>query len=164
MRPDSSPAPNAGPRALDWASKGAMLNQGLTPGILPFCMTVQRSRSEAKMRKLMSKSVGMLALVATLGPAAAADMPVKAWPLDAAIYDWTGFYIGAHGGGGWGSKDVSAPPFPFGGATITPASSTNNISGWLAGGQIGYNFQGGPGPFGGRWVIGGEAQVSWANL
>jgi outer membrane immunogenic protein len=107
----------------------------------------------------------MLALAATFGPAAAADMPVKARPLvAAAVYDWTGFYIGGHGGGGWGSKDVSAPSFPFAGTVITPAASTNNLSGWLAGGQIGFNFQGGPGLFGGRWVIGAEAQASWARL
>jgi outer membrane immunogenic protein len=116
------------------------------------------------MKKSIFTSVGMLALAATVGPVPAADMPVKAPPHAAAVYDWTGFYLGAHGGGGWGSKDVSAPSFPFGGAVITPAASTNNISGWLAGGQIGYNFQGGPGLFGGRWVLGGEAQASWSRL
>src|SRR5262249_29876509 len=40
--------------------------------------------------------------------ATAADMPVKApvAPAPAAIaaYNWTGFYIGAHGGGGWAKK------------------------------------------------------------
>jgi outer membrane immunogenic protein len=116
------------------------------------------------MKNLIFKSVGMLALAASLGPAAAADMQVKARPLAAAIYDWGGFYVGGHGGGGWGNKDVSAPSFPFGGTVITPAASTNHPSGWLAGGQIGFNFQGGPGLFGGRWVVGGEAQASWSNL
>jgi outer membrane immunogenic protein len=116
------------------------------------------------MRELIVNTVGMLALAASLGPAAAADMPVKARPLPVAIYDWSGFYVGVHGGGGWGTKEISAPSFPFGGAVITPAASTNNLSGWLAGGQIGFNFQGGPGLFGGRWVIGGEAQASWSRL
>jgi outer membrane immunogenic protein len=120
--------------------------------------------SGAKMKSWVFQSVGTLALAASLGPAAAADLPVKARPQAAAIYDWSGFYVGVHGGGGWGRKDISAPSFPFGAAVITPAASSNNISGWLAGGQIGYNFQGGPGPFGGRWVIGGEAQASWSRL
>jgi outer membrane immunogenic protein len=116
------------------------------------------------MKTLILLGVSLLSLAAGLRPSAAADLPVKARPLAVAVYDWTGLYVGVHGGEGWGSKDISAPPFPFGGAVITPAASSNSISGWLAGGQVGYNFQGGPGIFGGRWVIGGEAQVSWSRL
>ncbi len=47
-----------------------------------------------------------LAVLALATPAFAADMPsrgpvYKAAPA-AALFNWTGFYIGAHGGYGWG--------------------------------------------------------------
>ena len=50
--------------------------------------------------------LGTVALIAFAAPAAAADLAArpytKAPPLIAAIYDWSGFYIGANGG--WGSS------------------------------------------------------------
>ena len=44
---------------------------------------------------------------AELGLANAADMPVKARPLPppAPVFSWTGFYIGAHVGGAWGTTE-----------------------------------------------------------
>ena len=52
-------------------------------------------------------SIGLLASVAAgAGPAVAADMPVRPAPpvaaLPAVVPDWVGFYVGIHGGGGWG--------------------------------------------------------------
>ena len=38
-------------------------------------------------------------LVALGGTASAADLPLKAPPVVAAIYNWTGFYAGVSGGG-----------------------------------------------------------------
>ena len=92
----------------------------------------------------------------------AADMrmPVKAPPpVVAPAYNWTGFYIGAHVGGAWGDKDWSDP---FGDFFSTPGGSlgSHNVSGAIAGGQIGYNWQA-PGS---NWVFGIEGQGSWANL
>ena len=118
-------------------------------------------------KKLLMSGVGLVAL--TTIPAAAADIPVKAprtATVVAAVYDWTGFYIGVHGGGGWGKKESSTPAFTIGGLPIAAASSSNKPSGWLAGGQIGYNFYQSPTPswFGGRLVLGVEAQGSWADL
>src|SRR4029453_9634 len=43
-----------------------------------------------------------------LGPAFAADLPVKATPIVAATFDWSGVYIGAHAGYGGGMKDFAA--------------------------------------------------------
>jgi outer membrane immunogenic protein len=85
-------------------------------------------------------------------------MPVKAPPPPApvvAVYDWTGFYIGANGG--WGSSRncwdfVDA----FGNTT---RDFCRRAEGGLAGGQIGYRWQGG-----GGWIWGLEAQGDWANL
>jgi hypothetical protein len=38
----------------------------------------------------------------TASAAVAADMPIKAPPAPVVVDDWSGFYLGAHGGYGWG--------------------------------------------------------------
>lgn len=111
------------------------------------------------MRKLITASIGMVALAAALRPAAAADLgPYYGGPPTVVIFTWTGFYFGAHVGGAWGHKDVTALPFTFAGATFATAPTTIDPTGWLAGGQIGANYQAG------SWVFGIEAQASWADL
>ena len=49
--------------------------------------------------------LGIAAVVAMAAPASAADLAarpyVKAPAMIAAVYDWSGFYIGANGGGAW---------------------------------------------------------------
>ena len=50
--------------------------------------------------------LGLAGLVALAAPASAADLAARPYskappPMIAAIYDWSGFYIGANGG--WGS-------------------------------------------------------------
>lgn len=84
-------------------------------------------------------------------------MPVKAMPV-AAPLSWTGFYVGAHAGGGWGNNNWSDFIDPVFG-TSTPGPDANyRVSGALAGGQIGYNWQTG-------WTVFGiEADASWANI
>src|ERR1700730_1247241 len=64
-------------------------------------------------------------------PVLAADMPIKASPDRVVAPLWTGFYVGAHGGWGWGKTEISDPIFspPF-----NPTEAT--FSGPLAGGQI----------------------------
>lgn len=90
----------------------------------------------AHMRRFLSGSI----IAAFLSvPATAADMPVKA-PVRApapvvAAYNWTGFYIGGHGGGAWGEKCFTE---------FTPAAvnrGCHDVDGWLGGGQIGVNWQ-----------------------
>jgi len=54
------------------------------------------------MRKFPLVSVA-LALMAT--PAIAADLGVKAPRHAPAPWSWTGFYIGANGGGGWAQSE-----------------------------------------------------------
>ena len=58
------------------------------------------------MMKFVLAAVGMLALGAA--PAVAADlgprMSAKAPPMEMAATDWSGFYLGANGGGAWSRK------------------------------------------------------------
>jgi outer membrane immunogenic protein len=106
-----------------------------------------------------------IAFAATVGLAAgfvqlasAADLPYKA-PRVAPVpyvvpFTWTGFYIGAHVGGAWGTKEWTNT---LAGARFVD-DWQHNINGYLGGLQVGANYQ-----FD-RWVIGAEAQFSWANL
>jgi len=107
------------------------------------------------MKKLL---LGTVALIALAAPASAADMAARPYtkappaPI-AAVYDWTGFYIGANGG--WGSSRNcfdSVAPFAIG------AEGCHDATGGVAGGQIGYRWQTG------TWVWGLEAQGNWADL
>jgi outer membrane immunogenic protein len=133
---------------------------------LPSC---RREFGGSRMKKLTFASVAVMALAAALQPAGAADTdvlygrpPVVYAPQPAVvIFTWTGFYFGVHGGGGWGHTDVNGSPYSIAStspAVIAPPSVGVDVSGWLAGGQIGANYQAG------SWVVGAEADVSGANL
>jgi outer membrane immunogenic protein len=111
------------------------------------------------MRKLISAGIGLAALTVGLRPAAGADiMPYGGPPPTVIIFTWTGFYFGAHVGGAWGQKEITSLPFTFASATFATAATTVDPTGWLAGGQIGANYQAG------SWVFGIEVQASWADL
>jgi outer membrane immunogenic protein len=91
--------------------------------------------------------------------ASAADLAVKAPPMAApvAVYNWTGFYIGGHFGGGVGEDDsITMQRFSGGGLTPHPLQSGSfNQNNFAFGGvQAGYNMQ-----FG-SWVAGIEADIS----
>jgi outer membrane immunogenic protein len=91
-------------------------------------------------------------------PAFAADMPVKARPAPAvaAVYNWSGFYIGGHVGGLRGDKDWAFVE-NSGGPNIPPILTSHNVSGLIAGGQVGFNWQSG------NFVFGVEGEGSWTN-
>jgi outer membrane immunogenic protein len=100
------------------------------------------------------------------GIADAADLPVKA-PVAAPVptFSWTGFYFGVHGGAGWGTVESStdvgalAAGLGLGGLTFVLPTSSHTINGFLAGGQIGWNWQATP-----NFVWGIEGNISWTNL
>jgi outer membrane immunogenic protein len=99
------------------------------------------------MKRVLLACVGIVALS---GAAAAADLPVapapyyKA-PVYAPAYNWSGFYLGINGGGGWGrSTWTTTGPF--------------DTSGGLVGGTIGYNYQMN------QVVLGVEGDIDWANI
>ena len=49
----------------------------------------------------------------TVPPVLAADMALKAPPLPPPAPTWTGWYIGANGGGGWAHTDWNFPTSQF---------------------------------------------------
>jgi outer membrane immunogenic protein len=103
--------------------------------------------------------LGTVALIAFTAPAAAADLAARPYtkappPAIAAVYDWSGFYIGANGG--WGSShkcwDSVAP------AAVLGPEGCHDATGGTAGGQLGYRWQTG------TWVFGLEGQGNWADF
>lgn len=110
----------------------------------------------------MKKLILAAALVAgTSAAASAADLPVKAPVLaPAPVLSWTGFYLGAHIGYGWGESDVDTSLLPspalFGAA---PFNQGHDADGFVGGLQLGYNWQVGP-----SWLWGVEADVSWTDI
>jgi outer membrane immunogenic protein len=113
---------------------------------------------ENTMKKLLLAAVGLVAL--GMAPASAADLAARPYtkappPMVAALYDWSGFYLGLNGG--WGSSrkcwDFTTPAGVF----VAP-EGCHNATGGVAGGQIGYRWQAS------AWVFGLEAQGDWADL
>jgi outer membrane immunogenic protein len=102
------------------------------------------------MRKVVATFFLAGALVAAQG-VAAADLSVaplyKAPPPQASpAYNWSGFYLGANGGGGWGRSWWQSQ------------STSIDLSGAQVGGTAGYNWQ-----FGNA-VLGLEGDIDWSNL
>jgi outer membrane immunogenic protein len=110
------------------------------------------------MKKLLLITTGLVALGSAAQAADLAARPyTKAPPMvAAAIYDWSGFYIGVNGGGAWSHNtwDLTS----FNGVAATGAEGSHDASGGTIGGQIGYRWQTGP------VVFGIEAQGNWADL
>ncbi len=100
-------------------------------------------------KKILLGAVTGLLLAPTA--ALAADLPMKAAPVPVAIYDWTGFYIGAAAGGSFGFSDHVDR------ATGFSNTSGYNVKGGLAGGTLGYNWQVS------SFVVGFEGDVSWVS-
>jgi outer membrane immunogenic protein len=83
---------------------------------------------------------GILIGVASAGAAPAADLPLKAAPVAAPLYNWTGCYVGGNVGGGWTRVDTTR----FSQDTIGQSFALygrENDSGFIGGGQVGCDFQ-----------------------
>ena len=111
------------------------------------------------MKRALLGLAGLVALGAA-APAGAADLPVytKTPAMIAAIYDWSGFYVGVNGGGAsahkcWNVTDI-------GPAQLATAVSEgcHNATGGLVGGQVGFRWQSA------NFVFGVEGQGDWADL
>jgi outer membrane immunogenic protein len=106
-----------------------------------------------------------LVACAAVGEAGAADLPVSVPP--APVWNWTGFYIGAQGGAGWGTTGLNQTSNQicdlFGCSLVySPAANTATASyglnSWHGGGTAGFNWQSGP------VVFGLEGDLSAANI
>lgn len=105
-------------------------------------------------KKLLLAAVSLVALSAA-APALAADLAArpytKAPPAAiAAVYDWSGFYIGINGGGG-----SSHATWDFVGLG---REGSHDATGATVGGQVGYRWQSG------QFVFGLEGQGNWADF
>jgi outer membrane immunogenic protein len=101
---------------------------------------------------------GVALSIVLASPVAAADlrrpMPVKAPPAPAPIaYNWSGLYIGGHGGGGFSEKCFTSVV-----DGLTVDDGCHDGDGWLAGGQVGFNWQTG------QFVFGIEFSGSAADI
>jgi outer membrane immunogenic protein len=119
---------------------------------------IEMIRFGAKMNWMMKSALGAMSIAAVVTQANAADLAArpytKAPPMIAAIYDWSGFYIGGNAGYGsarncWNQTAGFAPGV---------AEGCHDATGAVAGGQIGYRWQTS------AWVFGLEAQGDWADL
>jgi outer membrane immunogenic protein len=116
----------------------------------------------ATLNKIAACVAAIAALIAA--PAFAADMAVKALPpAPAPIYSWTGWYVGANVGDGWGHhRDAS---FSFKGnvdpilADIIPPPQSFRTSGVVGGLQLGYNWQ-----LQSNWLLGFETDFDWSGM
>jgi outer membrane immunogenic protein len=109
------------------------------------------------MKKFLLGTLGLVAL-GFANPAVAADMPVAYGKAPVAVidpvYNWTGFYVGGNGGGGWSRKCWDFSP----GGVFAAPEGCHDSTGGVAGGQIGYRWQAG------TIVFGLEGQGDWAGL
>jgi len=100
------------------------------------------------MKRFVVACVGLLAFAA--GTAVAADLPPRypppyRAPIYSPVYNWTGFYLGINGGGGWGRSQWDG-------------IDKFDVSGGLIGGTIGYNWQWG------QAVVGVEGDIDWSGI
>ena len=125
--------------------------------IQSFSAGCRKSKSrEMVVSKIRSSIAAATLFLATCIAAQAADIatePVyKGAVVAQQVYNWTGFYIGANAGYGWGQQD------PWGVLTNRFDAFSVPYSGWMLGGTAGAQIQAG------HVVMGVEADVDWANI
>jgi outer membrane immunogenic protein len=104
------------------------------------------------MRKLALGSAAAAAVI-VVGSAQAADLP-PAPAMVQPVFSWTGLYLGAEGGWGWGREDFTDN------LTVNPNGTaiSHRPDGGIFGGALGYRYQIG------QLVFGVEGTGAWADL
>jgi len=119
------------------------------------------------LRLALLASAGAVALG---GVAFAADLPPQVPPPAApALYDWTGVYAGVNAGAHWRNSTMQFSTTDSSGLDVgggygvaqaygvIPTTGTSRVSGFIGGGQIGYNYQLS------NFVLGLEADIDGAT-
>jgi outer membrane immunogenic protein len=117
------------------------------------------------MRLLVIAGAGALAWMSTVSAVLSADIPaapVLKAPVQAPGYSWYGFFIGVHGGYGWGRDAVAFTPDAFYAPLVlargAPAAAAPNPEGFVGGIHYGSNWQ-----FG-RIVLGTDSDFSYSDI
>ncbi len=128
-----------------------------------FFRSSNRSFCSGRARSLIGAAGASIAIIVASASGAAADdigiMPLKAPSFMGPGYNWTGFYLGGHIGGAFGTSNWSTP----GAAGSSPLYQTINTfdeaGSFVAGIQGGYNYL-----LPNRVLIGGEADFTIPNF
>jgi outer membrane immunogenic protein len=100
--------------------------------------------------RILSAAIAVSAMLG-MGAASAADLAVKAMPVAAPVFTWTGCYVGVHAGAGVLHDQGYQPN----GQIL--ADDRHGVGG-LAGGQVGCNYQTG------MLVLGVEGEGYWSGM
>ena len=115
-------------------------------GKLIYCL---RTSAAQKFTSIAASALALAPLaIATLQPAQAADLAVKAAASPAA-YSWAGCFVGLNGGAGAGGSNFNTAvgdgtylaPADAALVATTGGNGSGNASSWLGGGQAGCNWQ-----------------------
>jgi outer membrane immunogenic protein len=110
--------------------------------------------------KKWSITAAALAILISAGQVLAADFPAPPLtPPLPTLYNWTGFYVGVNGGWGdgiskWTNDCITCQVIP----TLGGTSGDFPVSGYVAGGTVGANYQIG------SYVFGIEGDFDWSDL
>ena len=111
------------------------------------------------LQQIIRPLAGVALALATTHAAMAADMPVKAAPAVVAAYNWSGCYIGGHGGWTRARTELINAGNTTAFGDLAPGQGFRiSDSGGIAGGHVGCNWQTG------QWVVGLEAAGSWLGV
>lgn len=115
--------------------------------------------------------VGIGALALLSAPAFSADLPARTYtkaPMIAPAYNWTGWYVGANVGYGWGRSQTetfldptsswAVEPQAFRDSFVTMSNARFYPRGVVGGIQAGYNLQSG------SWLLGVEADFNGSDV
>jgi outer membrane immunogenic protein len=117
------------------------------------------------MHHLIRSATMVSAIALGVTAAQAADLTYEPAPVAAPVaFNWTGFYVGVHGGIGGGDFDTQQRIYwdqLIAGRAVSPygVDTSDNAFGAFGGAQIGYNYQ-----FATNWVAGVEADIAASGI
>jgi outer membrane immunogenic protein len=118
----------------------------------PACVDTVRKISTIALTRNLLAGVAVILLTAA-NAANASDLSTRLAPVLPAYvpppFSWTGYYVGANLGGGWASSTLFD--------SFTGISLGNSSSGFVGGGQLGFNYQIGNFVLGPEWTFDGTS-------